>query len=155
MASGGYRENAGRKKGTLNDSLLAIREEINKQMPASERAALMLSLAKGVLVSELKDGEEKVYRKEPNIKALELAEGYASGKAPQSVYVETDNATDIERTFDPSKLPKDTVFEFIKLIDKIKKQFEPVATSQLSPGNVSQPSQDSAGQAITNSEKQG
>lgn len=49
-------------------------------IPFKERVELLAELARGVLVQEIEDGEEKVYRTKPDVKALQQLNEMQKGK---------------------------------------------------------------------------
>ena len=53
---------------------------IEKSIPFRERVELLAELARGVLVEEVTDGEEKVYRTKPDVKALQQLNEMQKGK---------------------------------------------------------------------------
>lgn len=53
---------------------------IEKSIPFRERVELLAELARGVLVEEVVDGEEKVYRTKPDVKALQQLNEMQKGK---------------------------------------------------------------------------
>lgn len=85
------RINNGKPKGARNRINGAIRDALNQKMPIMERADLMISLAKGIYYKDPEKGV--VYVTPPNLKALELIEGYASGKPSQMVQVDPEANT--------------------------------------------------------------
>lgn len=75
--------NSGKKAGK-SIKKIAIKESddavIEKTIKFSERVQLLAELARGVLVQEVVDGEEKVYRTKPDVKALQQLNEMQKGK---------------------------------------------------------------------------
>lgn len=57
---------------------------IEKTISFKERVQLLSELARGVLVEEVADGEEKVYRTKPDVKALQQLNEMQKGKPAQT-----------------------------------------------------------------------
>lgn len=75
--------NSGKKAGKSIKKMAVKASDdavIEKTISFKERVELLAELARGVLVQEVEDGEEKVYRTKPDVKALQQLNEMQKGK---------------------------------------------------------------------------
>jgi len=89
MARNGKKTGGGSRKGKPNKSRDEVRDLIDKVLGAKEYGGTdfiwrkLAELGAGIEMAEVKDGETRVYSKEPNVIALKTLAEYRYGKPPQ------------------------------------------------------------------------
>lgn len=91
------KKTGGRKPGTPNKRTLFLREAIEEANKLEKQGKLdgltrvlqsMIRKANGVLVTETRDGEERVYRQAPDPAAANVILGYAFGRPKETMAFE-------------------------------------------------------------------
>jgi hypothetical protein len=111
-AVGGKRTGSGRPKGSLNRSRDEVRAIIESVIPLKEQFQLLAELSRGIWMED--KITHKVYREQPNVKALIALVEHTIGKPAQAVDVTSDGESLVQNPFE-------FLAEIFATDDKLKK----------------------------------